>query len=76
MRFLLSIKEAVQHLHPWDKEDNQGLVVGMAEQRRLEAKVELLDYVKVMQVSGKLKSHNLYLLEEIQERKHQEVKVE
>lgn len=48
----------------------------MAEQRRLEAKVELLDYVKVIQVSCKLKSHNLYLLEEIQEQKHQEVKVE
>ena len=48
----------------------------MVEQRRLEARAELLDYVKVMEVLGKLKSHNLYLLEEIQEQKHQEVKVE
>jgi hypothetical protein len=48
----------------------------MVEQRRLEARVELLDYVKAMEVLGKLKSHNLYLLEEIQEQKHQVVKVE
>jgi len=48
----------------------------MAEQRRLEATVELLDSLKVMEVLGKLQSHNLYLLEEIQEQKHQVVKVE
>jgi len=48
----------------------------MAEQRRLEATVELLDSLKVMEVLGKLQSHKLYLLEEIQEQKHQVVKVE
>ena len=48
----------------------------MVEQRRLEARVELLDYVKVMELLGKLKSHNLYLSEETQEQQHQVVKVE
>lgn len=76
MRFLISVKGAVQHLSPWDKEDNRGLAVEMVEQRRQEAKVELLGYVKAMEVLSKLKSHNLYLLEEIQEQKHQVVKVE